>query len=173
MSEEPEITLTKNDSETPTDDVEAPTTDGTNEPAKNQRRYTFLSQHVSMLRALRLSGILTILSAIMLCMTMGIISGNFGTPKGFFSYGLFPVIILSSLIWFWSSLHNAFRRVIALLIALALVASAGFLVHWWWKLYDQTSFKSAFLLTLGLASVGLGLLIATDLLLRGVREQDS
>ena len=170
MSEEPEITPTKNDSETPTDDVEAPTTDGTNEPAKNQRRYTFLSQHVSMLRALRLSGILTILSAIILCMAMGIISGNFGTPKGFFSYGLFPVIILSSLIWLWSSLHNAFRRVIALLIALALVTSAGFLVHWWWELYDQTSFKSAFLLTLGLASVGLGLLIPTDLLLRGVRD---
>ena len=172
MSEEPDTTPTTHGTETPTDDVETPATDDTKtpEPAKDQRRYTFLSQHVSMLRALRLSGILTILSAIILCMAMGIISGNFGTPKGFFSYGLFPVIILSSLIWFWSSLHNAFRRVIALLIALALVTSAGFLVHWWWELYDQTSFKSAFLLTLGLASVGLGLLIATDLLLRGVRD---
>ena len=171
MPEEPEITPTTHDTETPTDDVGTPATEDTktSEPAKDQRRYAFLSRHISALRALRLSGILTIFSAIMLCMII-IISGNFGTPKGFFSYGLFPVIILSSLIWFWSSLHNAFRRVIALLIALALVASAGFLVHWWWKLYDQTSFKSAFLLALGLASVGLGLLIATDLLLRGIRD---
>ena len=82
MSEEPDTTPTTHGTETLTDDVETPVTEDTktSEPEKNQRRYTFLSQHVSMLRALRLSGILTILSAIILCMAMGIISGNFGTP---------------------------------------------------------------------------------------------
>ena len=67
-------------------------------------------------------------------------------------------------------MYNAWRRLIALLFALCSVTLAGFLVHWWWRLYDQTSFKSIFLLSLGLASLGLGLLITTDLLLRGVRN---
>ena len=58
---------------------------------------------------------------------------------------------------------------IALLFIPCSLTLAGFLVHWWWRLYDRTSFNSAFLLTSGLASVGLGLTIATDLLPRGVR----
>ena len=171
MPEEPDITLATHNTETPTDDAETPAPEDakTSEPAPDQK-FTFLSRHITALRALRLSGILTIFSAIILCMSMGIISGKFGTPKGFFFYGPLPGIILSTLIWFWSSLHNAFRRLIALFFALFLVASAGLLVHWWWSFYDQTSFNSAFLLTLGLASLGLGLLIPTDLLLRGVRD---
>jgi len=171
MPEEPSAAPTTHDTETLTDGVETPATEDAevSEPATD-RKFTFLSRHISALRALRLSGILTIFSAIMLYMIMGIISGNFGTPKGFFSYGPLPAIILSSLIWFWSSLHNTFRRLTALLITLFSVASAGFLVHWWWNFYDQTSFNSTFLLTLGLASLGLGLLIPTDLLLRGVRD---
>ena len=54
------------DTETPTDGVETPATDDTAapEPAKNQRRYAFLSRHISTLRDLRLSGILTIFSSI-------------------------------------------------------------------------------------------------------------
>ncbi len=171
MPEEPSAAPTTHDTETLTDGVETPATEDAevSEPATD-RKFTFLSRHISALRALRLSGILTIFSAIMLYMIMGIISGNFGTPKGFFSYGPLPAIILSSLIWFWSSLHNTFRRLTALLITLFSVASAGFLEHWWWNFYDQTSFNSTFLLTLGLASLGLGLLIPTDLLLRGVRD---
>ena len=171
MPEEPSAAPTTHDTETLTDGVETPATEDAevSEPATD-RKFTFLSRHISALRALRFSGIFTILSAIILCMAMGIISGNFDTPKGFFSYGALPAIILSLLIWFWSSLHNTFRRLIALLITLFSVAFAGFLVHWWWSFYDQTSFNSAFLLTLGLASLGLGLLIPTDLLLRGVRD---
>ena len=171
MPEEPSAAPTTHDTEPLTDGAEIPATEDAevSEPATD-RKFTFLSRHISALRALRLSGILTIFSAIILCMSMGIISGNFGTPKGFFFYGPLPAIILSSLIWFWSILHNTFRRLIALLITLFSVASAGFLVHWWWSFYDQTSFNSAFLLTLGLASLGLGFLIPTDLLLRGVRD---
>ncbi len=68
MSEEPDTTPTTRDTETPTNDAKAPVTDDTDTtaPAKNQRRYTFLSRHISTLRALRISGILAILSAIRL-----------------------------------------------------------------------------------------------------------
>jgi len=153
------------------DDVRAPTTDDgeTPEPAKDQRRYAFLSRHISALRALRLSGILTILFAIALYVFLGGSNNAFWPPKGLL-LGLFLGILLIFIIWAWSRQINAWRRLIALFFALCSVMSAGFLVHWWWKLYDQTSFNSAFLLTLGLASIGLGLLIATDLLLRGVRD---
>lgn len=153
------------------DDVRAPTTDDgeTPEPAKDQRRYAFLSRHISMLRALRLSGILTIIFAIALYVFLGGSNNAFWPPKGLL-LGLFLGILPIFIIWAWSRQINAWRRLIALFFALCSVMSAGFLVHWWWKLYDQTSFNSAFLLTLGLASIGLGLLIATDLLLRGVRD---
>ena len=166
MSEEPD---TIHETETPTNDVNIPTTDDTTEPEKNQRRYTFLSRHISTLRALRFSGILTILSAIILYAALGGSNNAFGPSNGLF-LGLFLAILPISVFWAWSSQKNAWRRLIALFFALFSVASAGFLVHWWWKLYDQTSFNSTFLLSLGLASLGLGLLIATDLLLRGVRD---
>ena len=168
MSKEPDAT---HGTETPTDDVKIPTTDDTDtpEPAKNQRRYAFLSRHISTLRNLRLSGILTILSAIISLPSLGGNNNAFGPSDGLF-LGLFLAILPISIFWAWSSQKNAWRRLIALLIALCSVTSAGFLVHWWWKLYDQTSFNSTFLLSFGLASVGLGLLIVTDLLLRGVRD---
>ena len=171
MPEEPDTTPTTRDPEPPTDDVDIPVTEDTKtpEPAKDQRRYTFLSQHVSMLRVLRFSGILTILSTIVLCASLGGNNNAFGPSDGLF-LGLFLAFLPISIIWAWSSQKNAWRRLIALFFALFSVASAGFLVHWWWKLYDQTSFNSTFLLSFGLASVGLGLLIVTDLLLRGVRD---
>ena len=166
MSEEPD---TIHETETPTNDVNIPTTDDTTEPEKNQRRYTFLSRHVSTLRGLRFSGILTILSAIISYPPLRGNNNAFGSSDGLF-LGLFLAILPISIIWAWSSQKNAWRRLIALLVALFSVTSAGFLVNWWWTLYDQTSFNSTFLLALGLASVGLGLLIPTDLLLRGVRD---
>ena len=171
MPEEPEITPTTHDTETPTNDVETPVTEDTktSEPEKNQRRYTFLSRHVSMLRALRFSGILTILSAIISFPSLGGNNNAFGPSDGLF-LGLFLTFLPISIFWAWSSQKNAWRRLIALLVALCSVTSAGFLVHWWWTLYDQISFNSTFLLSFGLASVGLGLLIVTDLLLRGVRD---
>ena len=156
MSKEPETTPTTHDTET-------------SEPAKDQRRYTFLSRHVSTLRGLRFSGILTILSAIISYPPLRGNNNAFGSSDGLF-LGLFLAILPISIIWAWSSQKNAWRRLIALLVALFSVTSAGFLVNWWWTLYDQTSFNSTFLLALGLASVGLGLLIPTDLLLRGVRD---
>ena len=172
MSEEPDTTPTTHDPETPTDDVGTPATEDTktSEPAKDQRRYAFLSRHISTLRNLRLSGILIIISAIALYVFLGFSDNTFGPPKGLL-LGLFLGILPIFITWAWSSQNNAWRRLIALFFALCSVAFAGFLVHWWWKLYDQTSFKSAFLLASGLASVGLGLTLVTDLLLRGVRDR--
>ena len=171
MSEEPDTTPTTRDTETPTNDAKAPVTDDTDTtaPAKNQRRYTFLSRHISTLRALRISGILAILSAIILFAFLNGSSNASDPPTGLLP-GVPIAIFLTLVIWLWISMYNAWRRLIALLFALCSVTLAGFLVHWWWKLYDQTSFKSIFLLSLGLASLGVGLLIATDLLLRGVRN---
>lgn len=164
MPEEPDTTPTTRNTETPNTE-EAKTL----KPAENQRRYTFLSRHISMLRALRFSGILTIFSPIAVFTFLGFSDNIFGPPKGLL-LGLFLGILPIFITWAWSSQKNAWRRLIALLVALCSVTSAGFLVQWWWKLYDQTSFNSAFLLALGLVSLGLGLLIPTDLLLRGVRD---
>ena len=171
MSEETDTTPTTHDPETLTDDVETPATEDTEtlDSTKNQRRYTFLSRHISTLRDLRLSGILTIFSSIAVFAFLGGSTNSFGPPKGLL-LGLFLGILPILIIWGWGSQKNAWRRSIALLFALVSVTAAGFLINWWWRLYDQTSFKSAFLLAPGLASVGLGLLIATDLLLRGVRD---
>ena len=157
--------------DTVTDDVSAPITDDdeTPEPAKDQRRYTFLSRHISMLRALRLSGILTILSATALFASLNGSNNIFGPPTGLFP-GLSLAFLLALVVWFWSCLYNARRRLFALFVTLFSVTSTGFLAHWWWSFYDQTSFKSVFLLAPSLASLGVGLLIATDLLLRGVRN---
>ena len=168
MSEKPDTT---HDTETPTNDVDTPTTDDTDTtgPAKDQRRYTFLSRHISTLRALRLSGILAILSAIILFAFLNGSSNASDPPTGLLP-GVPIAIFLTLAIWFWSSMYNTWRRLLALLFALCSVTLAGFLMHWWWKLYDQTSFNSTFLLSFGLASLGLGLLITTDLLLRGVRN---
>ena len=79
MSEEPD---TIHETETPTDDGTTSTTDDTTEPEKNQRRYTFLSRHISTLRALRLSGILTIISAIILYAALGGSNNAFGPSDG-------------------------------------------------------------------------------------------
>lgn len=208
MPEEPETTPTTHDPETPTDHVETPATeDGETSKPTTDRKFAFLSRHITALRALRLSGIITLFPAIALHIYSGSIGDNFDILKEHFSYILFPAIFLSLLIWFWSSLYNTFRRLIALFFALCSVTSAGFLMHRWWRpydqpwfmpgslvlwwrrlcnqpwfmpdflvrwqrrLYDQPSFYSAFLLSLGLASLGLGLLITTDLLLRGVRDR--
>ena len=171
MPEEPDTTPTTHDPETPTDDAETPATeDGETSKPTTDRKFAFLSRHITALRTLRFSGILTIFSAIALYVFLGFSDNTFGPPKGLLVgllIGILPIFIT----WAWSSQNNAWRRLIALFLALCSVASAGFLVHWWWKLYDQTSFKSAFLLASGLASVGLGLTLATDLLLRGVRDR--
>ena len=170
MPEEPDTTPATHDPETPTDDAETPAPeDGETSKPTTDRKFAFLSRHITALRALRLSGILTIISAIALYVFLGFSDNTFGPPKGLL-LGLFLGILPIFITWAWSSQNNAWRRSIALFFALYSVASAGFLVHWWWKLYDQTSFKSAFLLASGLASVGLGLTLVTDLLLRGVRD---
>ena len=170
MSEEPEINPTTHDPETPTDDAETPTPeDSENSKPTTDRKFAFLSRHITALRALRFSGILTIFSPIAVFAFLGFSDNTFGPPKGLL-LGLFLGILPIFITWAWSSQKNAWRRLIALLVALCSVTSAGFLVQWWWKLYYQTSFNSAFLLALGLVSLGLGLLIPTDLLLRGVRD---
>ena len=170
MPKEPDTTPTTEDTETPTDDVNTQATDETDttEPATGQK-FTFLSRHISALRALRLSGILTILSATALFASLNGSNNIFGPPTGLFP-GLSLAFLLALVVWFWSCLYNARRRLFALFVTLFSVTSTGFLAHWWWSFYDQTSFKSVFLLAPSLASLGVGLLIATDLLLRGVRN---
>ena len=82
-----------------------------------------------MLRALRFSGILTILSAIISFPSLGGNNNAFGPSDGLF-LGLFLVILPIFITWAWSSQKNAWRRLIALLVALCSVTSAGFLVQW-------------------------------------------
>lgn len=107
MPKEPDTT---HDTETPTDDVDTPATDDTDttEPAKDQRRYTFLSRHISTLRALRISGILAILSAIILFAFLNGSSNASDPPTGLLP-GVPIAIFLTLVIWLWISMRLIHR----------------------------------------------------------------
>ena len=91
------------------DGVDAPITEDTetSEPAKDQHRYAFLSRHISMLRALRLSGILTILRNCIVTYFWAAATTLFGHPKDC-SSGLFLGILLIFITWAWSRQINGF-----------------------------------------------------------------
>ena len=171
MSEEPEITPTTHDTETPTDDVGTPATEDTktSEPAKNQRRYTFLSRHISTLRALRLGGAFTIVTAIVLAiMWWAQLTLLWGIA---FPYFWFTLAILA--LWPLGAQLKPLKRTFAALTAVCTIVAVGAMGQQWWLIHEQTSIWIGLLPVQALATCGLGVFVVSDVLLRGIRTQQN
>ena len=176
MSEEPEITPTTHDTETPTDDVETPVTDdtATPEPAKNQRRYTFLSRHISTLRALRLGGAFTIITAIVLAIVWWVqLTLLWGITFPFFLFfpGLLPWLIGAPLLWAFGSQLETSKRTFAALTAVSTVVAVGVMGQQWWLIHEQTFNWSELFQALLIS--GLGIFVVSDVVLRGIRDHQN
>ena len=163
MSEEPDTTPTTNDPETPTDDAETSTREDTKtpEPTKNQRRYAFLSRHISALRALRLGGLFTILAAIVVAIVWW--SQLTALRVGTFPYFWFALAILA--LW----LLGFLQRMFAFFAAVCTVVAVGVMGQRWWLIHEQSSIRTDLLLVQALATCGLGVFVVSDVLLRGIR----
>ena len=126
--------------DTVTDDVSAPTTDDaeTPEPVKDQRRYAFLSRHVSTLRALRLGGVFTVLAAIVVAIVWW--SQLTALRVGTFPYFWFALAILA----FW--LLGFLQRMFAVFAAVCSVVAVGVMGQRWWLIHEQSSIRTDLLL---------------------------
>ena len=154
--------------DTATDDVSAPTTDDgeTPEPAKDQRRYAFLSRHISALRALRLGGAFTVAAAIVLAIVWWVqLALLLGVA---FPYFLFTLAIL--FLWFVGARLRPLKRTFATITAVCAVVAVGVMGQRWWLIHEQSSIRTDLLFVQALATLGLGIFIASDVVLRGIRE---
>ena len=145
------------------DDVRAPTTDDgeTPEPVKDQRRYAFLSRHISALRALRLGGLFTVLTAIVVAIVWW--SQLTALRVGTFPYFWFALAILA--LW----LLGFLQRMFAFFAAVCSVVAVGVMGQRWWLIHEQSSIRTDLLLVQALATCGLGVFVVSDVLLRGIR----
>jgi len=149
--------------DTVTDDVSTPATDDgeTPEPVKDQRRYAFLSRHISTLRALRLGGLFTILAAIVVAIVWW--PQLTALRVGTFPYFWFALAILA----FW--LLGFLQRMFAVFAAVCSVVAVGVMGQRWWLIHEQSSIRTDLLLVQALATCGLGVFVVSDVLLRGIR----
>ena len=146
-----------------TDDVSTPATDDgeTPEPVKDQRRYAFLSRHISALRALRLGGLFTVLTAIVVAIVWW--SQLTALRVGTFPYFWFALAILA--LW----LLGFLQRMFAFFAAVCSVVAVGVMGQRWWLIHEQSSIRTDLLLVQALATCGLGVFVVSDVLLRGIR----
>ncbi len=157
--------------DTATDDVSAPTTDDgeTPEPAKDQRRYAFLSRHISALRALRLGGAFTVAAAIVLAIVWWVqLALLLGVA---FPYFLFTLAIL--FLWFVGARLRPLKRTFATITAVCAVVAVGVMGQRWWLIREQTSIWIGLPPVQALATCGLGVFVASDVALRGIREHQN
>ena len=149
--------------DTVTDDVSTPAMDDgeTPEPVKDQRRYAFLSRHVSTLRALRLGGAFTVLTAIVVAIVWW--PQLTALRVGTFPYFWFALAILA----FW--LLGFLQRMFAVFAAVCSVVAVGVMGQRWWLIHEQSSIRTDLLLVQALATCGLGVFVVSDVLLRGIR----
>ena len=153
--------------DTVTDDVSAPITDDgeTPEPTTD-RKFAFLSRHISTLRALRLGGVFTILTVIVLAIVWWVqLTLLWGVA---FPYFLFTLAIV--LLWFVGARLRPLKRTLAAITAVCTVVSAGVMGQRWWLIHEQSSIRTDLLLVQALATLGLGIFVASDVVLRGIRE---
>ena len=128
MSKEPETTPTTHDTET-------------SEPAKDQRRYTFLSRHISTLRALRLGGAFTIITAIVLAIVWWVqLTLLWGITFPFFLFfpGLLPWLIGAPLLWAFGSQLETLKRTFAAITTVCIAVTVGVMGQHWWLNHEQT-----------------------------------
>ena len=168
MPKEPDAT---HDTETPTNDVKTPVTDDTETPApaKDQRRYTFLSRHISTLRALRLGGAFTIVTAIVLAiMWWAQLTLLWGIA---FPYFWFTLAILA--LWPLGAQLKPLKRTFAALTAVCTIVAVGAMGQQWWLIHEQTSIWIGLLPVQALATCGLGVFVVSDVVLRGIRTHQN
>ena len=173
MPKEPDTT---HDTETPTNDVKTPVTDDTEppEPAKGQRRYTFLSRHISTLRALRLGGVFTVLTAIVLAIVWWVqLTLLWGITFPFFLFfpGLLPWLIGAPLLWAFGSQLETLKHTFAAITTVCIVVAVGVMGQHWWLIHEQTFNWSELFQALLIS--GLGVFIVSDVLLRGIRDHQN
>ena len=153
-----------------TDDVSAPTTDDaeTPEPATD-RKFAFLSRHISALRALRLGGVFTVLTAIVLAIVWWVqLTLLWGVA---FPYFLFTLAIV--FLWFVGARLRPLKRTLAAITAVCTIVAAGVMGQRWWLIHEQSSIRIDLLLVQALATLGLGIFVASDVVLRGIRDHQN
>ena len=162
--------------DTVTDDVSTPATDDgeTPEPVKDQRRYAFLSRHISALRALRFGGVFTVLTAIVLAIVWwSQLTLLWGITFPFFLFfpGLLPWLIGAPLLWFFGSQLETLKRTFAAITTVCIIVAVGVMGQHWWLIHEQTFNWSELFQALLIS--GLGVFIVSDVLLRGIRDHQN
>ena len=162
--------------DTVTDDVSTPATDDgeTPEPVKDQRRYTFLSRHISTLRALRFGGVFTVLTAIVLAIVWwSQLTLLWGITFPFFLFfpGLLPWLIGAPLLWAFGSQLETLKRTFAAITTVCIIVAVGVMGQHWWLIHEQTFNWSELFQALLIS--GLGVFIVSDVLLRGIRDHQN
>lgn len=155
---------------TATDDVSAPTTDDaeTPEPATDQK-FAFLSRHISALRALRLGGVFTVAAAIVLAIVWWVqLTLLLGVA---FPYFLFTLAIV--FLWFVGARLRPLKRTFAAITAVCAVVVVGVMGQRWWLIHEQTSIWIGLPPVQALATFGLGVFVASDVALRGIRDHQN
>ena len=141
------------------------------------------NRRVLVLRALRIGGLIAALPSTVLAVVWW---NSFPLPHDLLTSFLQLLLPLPAL-WVASALvrkvylwfDNKFarriwqgaRKFFASLVAVYMIALTGWHVHRWWHFYADFSFSIIVLLTLAALTVALGLAVAVDLWLRGIRDQ--
>ncbi len=157
--------------DTVTDDVSAPTTDDgeTPEPAKDLRRYAFLSRHISALRALRFGGVFTVAAAIVVAIVWWVQLTLLwrGVPP----YFLFTLAIV--FLWFVGVRLRPLKRTLAAITAVCTIVAVGVMGQYWWLIHEQSSIWIVLPSVQALATLGLGVFTVFDVALRGIRDHQN
>lgn len=156
--------------DTVTDDVSTPATEDTDttEPATD-RKFAFLSRHTSTLRALRLGGVFTVLAAIVLAIVWWVQLTLLwrGVPP-YFRFTLAIVFL-----WFVGVRLRPLKRTLAAITAVCTIVAVGFMGQYWWLIHEQSSIWIVLPSVQALATLGLGIFVASDVALRGVRTHQN
>ena len=156
--------------DTVTDDVSTPATEDTDttEPATD-RKFAFLSRHISALRALRLGGVFTVLAAIVLAIVWWVQLTLLwrGVPP----YFLFTLAIV--FLWFVGVRLRPLKRTLAAITAVCTIVAVGVMGQYWWLIHEQTSIWIVLPSVQALATLGLGVFTVFDVALRGIRDHQN
>ena len=141
------------------------------------------NRRVLVLRALRIGGLIAVLPSTVLAVVWW---NSFPLPQGLLTSFLQLLLPLPALwvasalvrkvyLWFEEEfarrIWRGARKFFASLVAVYMIALTGWHVHRWWHFYADFSFSIIVLLTLAALTVALGLAVAVDLWLRGIRDQ--
>ncbi len=123
---------------------------------------------VSVFRALRVGGVLTVLAAVVLTFAWGMRGERVDVHD---PAPLWIVSAILAFVWFLAAGNGKRRVVPAVIVGLGWAAVAVHQMRSWWMLIDKTSVGAARFLVWALGAFGLGIVAVFDLLLRGIRDQ--